>query len=123
MIKVTAPVRIDISAGWSDADPFRGEFGGAVEILCADQGVGIAREDIKRIFEPFFTTKEVGKGTGLGLSVSYGIIREHGGEIKVESAPGHGTTFTIILPVQKLAPGSDIQSKDFFATMTRKTEY
>ncbi|UCG62891.1 MAG: HAMP domain-containing protein [Candidatus Zixiibacteriota bacterium] len=96
----------------SRLSPALGEFGGALEILCIDQGVGIPKEDLKKVFEPFFTTKEVGKGTGLGLSVSYGIIREHGGEIKVSSAPGQGTTFTVILPVQKHGPGSDTESKD-----------
>ncbi|UCD64631.1 MAG: HAMP domain-containing protein [Candidatus Zixiibacteriota bacterium] len=100
--------------------PALGEFAGAVEILCSDQGVGIPPEEIKKIFEPFFTTKEVGKGTGLGLSVSYGIIKEHGGEIKVKSAPGEGTTFTVILPVQKRQPPSDIQNKDYLADMARK---
>jgi two-component system NtrC family sensor kinase len=103
----------------SRLSPALGEFGGAVEILCIDQGIGIPKEDVKKIFEPFFTTKEVGKGTGLGLSVSYGIVREHGGEIKVTSSPGEGTTFTVILPVQKPATGSDIQSKDVLAPPTR----
>ena len=81
--------------------PALGEFGGAIEIQISDQGCGIESETIKKIFEPFFTTKEVGKGTGLGLSVSYGIIRDHGGEIKVDSVVGKGTTFTLVLPVQK----------------------
>jgi two-component system, NtrC family, sensor kinase len=81
--------------------PALGEFPGAVEIAIADQGVGISEENLKKIFEPFFTTKEIGKGTGLGLSVSYGIVKEHGGEIKVKSKCGEGTTFTIILPLEK----------------------
>jgi len=81
--------------------PAVGEFGGAVELRFIDQGHGIPPEIINKIFEPFFTTKEVGKGTGLGLSVSYGIVKEHGGEIKVDSAGGKGSTFTLIFPVQK----------------------
>jgi two-component system NtrC family sensor kinase len=81
--------------------PALGEFGGAVEVMVIDHGCGIEEENLKKIFEPFFTTKEIGKGTGLGLSVSYGIIKEHGGEITVTSTPNMGTTFTIILPVQK----------------------
>ncbi len=66
-----------------------------------DHGHGIKEENLKKIFEPFFTTKEIGKGTGLGLSVSYGIIKEHGGEITVQSEVGAGSTFTVVLPVQK----------------------
>jgi two-component system NtrC family sensor kinase len=81
--------------------PPLGEFSGAVEISISDYGQGISEENMKKIFEPFFTTKEVGKGTGLGLSVSYGIIKEHGGEIKVNSTLGEGTIFTIIIPLEK----------------------
>ncbi|SYZ72475.1 putative signal transduction histidine kinase [Candidatus Zixiibacteriota bacterium] len=81
--------------------PPLGEFAGAVEVAVADQGTGISEENLKKIFEPFFTTKEVGKGTGLGLSVSYGIIKEHGGEIRVKSRLGQGSIFTIILPLEK----------------------
>lgn len=88
--------------------PALGEFGGAVELLFVDHGCGIKEEDMKKIFEPFFTTKEIGKGTGLGLSVSYGIIKAHQGEITVTSKTGEGTTFTIILPVQKPVKASDI---------------
>lgn len=87
--------------------PALGEFGGAVEVQIIDQGIGIEPEAIKKIFEPFFTTKEVGKGTGLGLSVSYGIIKDHGGEIKVDSVVGRGTIFTLILPVQKPTLATD----------------
>jgi signal transduction histidine kinase len=72
----------------------------AVEISFTDTGLGISEENLDKIFEPFFTTKKVGEGTGLGLSVSYGLIKNHGGEIKVESIKGKGTTFTVILPIQ-----------------------
>lgn len=68
-------------------------------ISFADSGRGISVANINRIFEPFFTTKEVGKGSGLGLSASYDIIRNHGGEIRVESEEGKGTTFTVVLPI------------------------
>ncbi len=74
----------------------RGEF---VRVSFADDGPGIARENIGHLFDPFFTTKEVGKGTGLGLSICHGIITEHGGRIFVESAPGAGANFIIELPV------------------------
>jgi two-component system, NtrC family, sensor kinase len=70
----------------------------AVVVEVRDTGTGIRREDIKRIYDPFFTTKGIGRGTGLGLAVSYGILQEHGGAISVDSAPGQGTTFQVVLP-------------------------
>ena len=69
-----------------------------IEISISDNGPGIP-EDIKdKIFQPFFTTKPTGEGTGLGLSLSYDIVKAHGGEIKVESKSGEGTTFSLTLP-------------------------
>ncbi len=101
--------------------PAVGEFGGTVEIHIIDQGTGIEPENLKKIFEPFFTTKEIGKGTGLGLSVSYGIIKSHGGEIRVDSTPGEGTTFTIILPVQKHLEKTDTQNSNETTEKAGKT--
>lgn len=72
-----------------------------VRITIADTGTGIEKEDLKRIFDPFFTTKDPDKGTGLGLSVSLRIIESMGGEIKVESELGKGTTFEIYFPAVK----------------------
>ena len=63
-----------------------------------DTGIGIPQENINKIFDPFFTTKPIGKGTGLGLSICYGIVRSHGGFIKVESEVGKGSTFHIYVP-------------------------
>jgi two-component system NtrC family sensor kinase len=70
-----------------------------VLIQIQDTGIGIPEELKDKIFEAFFTTKQKVKGVGLGLSVCYGIIKGHGGEIKVESEEGKGTTFTITLPI------------------------
>jgi two-component system NtrC family sensor kinase len=71
----------------------------AIQITFRDTGHGIREENVGRIFDPFFTTKEVGHGTGLGLAISYGIVKEHGGTITVESEVGKGTAFTIELPI------------------------
>ena len=76
----------------------RGGADGAV-LEIADEGVGIAGEALPKIFEPFFTTKEPGAGTGLGLAICYGIVRDHGGRIAVDSAPGQGSTFRVVLPL------------------------
>ncbi len=70
-----------------------------------DNGPGIAGEKLSRIFDPFYTTKPVGKGTGLGLSISYEIVKNHGGDIRVESAPGRGTAFKVIIPRQVISQG------------------
>jgi signal transduction histidine kinase len=71
---------------------------GRVELSVRDDGPGMPPEVQARLFEPFFTTKPGGKGTGLGLSVSFGIVKDHGGDIEVESAVGKGTTFYVRLP-------------------------
>jgi len=75
----------------------------AVWVEVADTGKGIPADILPRIFDPFFTTKPVGKGTGLGLSLAYGIVQKHHGRIEVESEPGKGTTFRVVLPVVRAA--------------------
>ncbi|WP_305045857.1 sensor histidine kinase [Geoalkalibacter sp.] len=68
-------------------------------VVIRDDGCGIPAEHMGKLFDPFFTTKEVGKGTGLGLSIAYEIVQGHGGDIRVESEVGRGTTFTVRLPL------------------------
>ena len=87
---------VDGGAGAGASEP-------AVAIAIRDDGPGMAADIRGRVFEPFFTTKEVGQGTGLGLSISYAIVQSHGGTLGVESSPGAGTTFTIVLPVRQPA--------------------
>jgi signal transduction histidine kinase len=70
-----------------------------VHVTVRDTGAGIAPEHLRKIFDPGFTTKGVGVGTGLGLSICYQIVRDHRGEILVDSEPGKGTTFTVVLPM------------------------
>jgi signal transduction histidine kinase len=70
-----------------------------VLLAVTDTGTGIAPEIIDKVFEPFFTTKPPGEGTGLGLAISFGIVRDHGGTLTLESKVGKGTTFFIRLPI------------------------
>jgi signal transduction histidine kinase len=77
----------------------------SVWIVFQDDGPGIAPENLPHIFDPFFTTKRPGRGTGLGLSICKTVLREHGGNIDVASAPGGGAVFTITLPVTAAQPG------------------
>ena len=74
--------------------------GGKIQIRFSDSGTGIKKENLAKIFEPFFTTKEAGKGTGLGLPITRGIVRKFGGDMKVDSVEGRGTTFTLMLPIK-----------------------
>jgi len=84
---------------------------GKVEIRVSDTGPGIPEEIRHRLFDPFFTTKPAGKGTGLGLSVTYGIIKDHKGEIRVESEPGEGAIFIIALPAAGAPETSALQTE------------
>jgi two-component system cell cycle sensor histidine kinase/response regulator CckA len=77
-----------------------------VRLTVADTGEGMDAETCRRIFEPFFTTKDVGKGTGLGLSVAYGVVKQYGGTILVESVPGQGSRFILEFP-RAMQEGTD----------------
>jgi two-component system NtrC family sensor kinase len=92
-----------------------------VEFTVTDTGCGIPEANMQRIFDPFFTSKEVGKGTGLGLSVSYGIVKSHGGTIKVDSTVGEGTTFHVLLPTQPPLADSHRAVSSSSSTMTAAT--
>jgi signal transduction histidine kinase/CheY-like chemotaxis protein len=97
----TANARLDAPDTGGTGDT--GEAGDYVAIAVTDNGVGMSPEIVARAFEPFFTTKEAGHGTGLGLSQVYGFVKQSGGEVKILSAPGRGTTVTLYLPRQTAA--------------------
>ena len=84
-----------------------------VEVHIIDTGTGIPEVNLERIFEPFFTTKEEGKGVGLGLSVAYGLIRQHHGEIQIQSRVGEGTHVTVQLPAGPRALSIEEQSDEY----------
>jgi PAS domain S-box-containing protein len=98
--------RITIETAVAEPDPHPGAPPGrSVVLTVSDTGCGMDPEVREQIFAPFFTTKERGKGTGLGLSTAYGIVKQHGGNIWVDSVPGEGTTFSISLPAVAASPG------------------
>lgn len=97
--------------------------GAYVELGVADRGCGMEPAILGRIFEPFFTTKEPGEDTGLGLATAYGIIKQSGGAITVESTPQVGSTFTVLIPLERrLAPRPADQPAIVLTEQTRGTE-
>ena len=84
-----------------------------VALSFTDAGTGIPEQVLGSIFDPFYTTKPRARGTGLGLSVSLGIVKQHGGDIRVASREGHGTTFTVLLPVTKVPAEIHLQSRPY----------
>jgi PAS domain S-box-containing protein len=92
------------------------------QLSITDNGTGIPAEVQAHLFEPFFTTKELGRGTGLGLSIAYAIVKQHHGVIQVASAPGAGTTFTLLLPLVDASPAAKAQPDADGATPPGGTE-
>jgi CheY-like chemotaxis protein len=92
--------------------------GSYVRLSVLDTGCGMAPEVQDQIFEPFFTTKEVGKGTGLGLSMVYGFVRQSGGHVTVDSAPGRGTTIALYLPKATQMPDAEVEAAEAQAIPT-----
>jgi signal transduction histidine kinase len=91
----------NVTLNEKEVKPYNVKPGNYVKISIRDTGVGMNEKTQQRIFEPFFTTKEMGRGTGLGLASVYGIIKNHGGFIRVHSKKGRGTTFYIYLPASQ----------------------
>ncbi len=100
---LTANCVLDDAFVQANADARKGEY---VAISVTDTGSGMSPEVAVRVFEPFFTTKEFGKGTGLGLAMVYGFVKQSGGHVVVDSAPGRGTTVTLYLPRARATPDS-----------------
>ena len=96
--------------------------GDYVRLSIIDEGQGMARETLRRIFEPFFTTKGVGKGTGLGLAQVYGFTRASGGDVRVESEQGRGTTVSLFIPRSDKALAAPIDTGPAAATPSRSAE-
>ena len=101
--------------GWIKISTTCSPENGQIILRVSDSGEGIPTENRSTIFDPFFTTKDVGKGIGLGLSIVQGIVKTHGGEITVESAPGRGAVFTICFPKEPppLAVSNNVPSGRF----------
>jgi len=110
----TKEIKIDTGATVGSIPPGRYDM-----ISVTDTGHGIDAATMARIFEPFFTTKEPGKGTGLGLSTAHGIVRQSGGALTVESTPGFGTTFHVLLPVAAAAVDEEQPGTGSLAVLPR----
>lgn len=89
----------------TDPDELSGQF---VRLQVSDTGLGMTPELQAKVFEPFFTTKEIGKGTGLGLAQVYGFVRQSGGGVRLRSAPGRGTSVSLLLPIARDAPAPPV---------------
>jgi signal transduction histidine kinase len=110
-------VLLNLVANARDALPRGGNLtflasadGSTARVTVQDDGIGIPKENLNRIFDAFFTTKSKMSGVGLGLSICYSIVRQHGGTMTVESSPGEGTRFTMLLPIQVSTTNPEIPS-------------
>jgi signal transduction histidine kinase len=103
-------IKISCAVGRNLGDPAHGDSVPWLRIVFEDNGSGIPPEHLDQVFDPFFTTKDIGEGTGLGLSVTYGIIKDHGGDIRVESQADQFTRFVIYLPMDKLEVPKELQA-------------
>lgn len=112
---------VDTGEGHADRQALP-KGGPCVMLAVSDTGFGMDPETAARAFEPFFTTKELGKGTGLGLAMAYGIVTQSGGDIRLDTNPGLGTTFKIYLPRLEEALEDDVEPAPFNLRMIRGTE-
>jgi CheY-like chemotaxis protein len=113
---------VTLNGAFCEAHPWA-QLGRYAQINLSDTGSGMDKKTLTRIFEPFFTTKQMNKGTGLGLAVVHGIIQQHEGFVHVQSDPGHGTTFSIYLPIVERRSsaantgGTAVKAKPGFGTV------
>jgi signal transduction histidine kinase len=96
-----------VFVSWESRGPPELRSQAAAQIAVSDVGVGMTPDQLSRAFEPFFTTKADSENSGLGLAIVHGIVKDHGGVVRVESSPGRGSTFRVFLPAIPVPEASD----------------